>query len=79
MGALLNLARGSNADIEHAARANAFEGQWREFESLLAVVGPVFNVTVTEYELIREAARRDLPAALEAYRDMAKQIEANRC
>lgn len=54
------------------------ELQWREFESLLAIVGSACNTPPHEYELIRQAARRDLQAALEAYRGMARQIEANR-
>lgn len=50
---------------------------WQEFESLLAIVGPAYNTPAHEYELICEVARQDLPAALEAYRGMARQIEAN--
>lgn len=49
--------------------------QWREFESLLARVAPAYNTPVHEYAEIREAAARDLAAALECYRLMAKQIK----
>lgn len=51
---------------------------WREFESLLAIVGPAYIVTEAEYELIRDAAMRDLENALYSYRQMAEQIERNR-
>ena len=45
--------------------------QLREFESLLAIVGPAYNTPANEYADIREAARRNLQAALECYRLMA--------
>ena len=53
-------------------------GDWREFESLLAIVGPAYSTPAHEYELIRATARQDLSTALDAYREMAKQIEAIR-
>ena len=52
------------------------ELRWEEFESLLAIVGPANRTPAHEYAELREAARNDLPAALIAYRDMARQIEA---
>lgn len=48
--------------------------QWREFESLLAIVAPAYNTPAHELEEIREAARNDLTWALIAYRFMAKEI-----
>lgn len=48
------------------------ELNWREFEALLAIVAPAYNTPAHEYAEMREAARRDLPAAIHAYRDMAK-------
>ena len=49
------------------------ELRWKEFESLLAIVGPAYRTPTHEYAEMREAARNDLPAALIAYRDMARQ------
>ena len=49
--------------------------QWREFESLLAIVAPAYNTPAHELEEIRDTARNDLTSALIAYRVMAKQIE----
>ena len=54
------------------------ELQWREFESLLAIVGPAYNTPSHEYEVIRELARNDLSAAISCYRIMAAQIVANK-
>jgi hypothetical protein len=48
--------------------------QWREFESLLAIVAPAYNTPAHELDEIREAARNDLALALVAYRLMAKEI-----
>jgi hypothetical protein len=48
--------------------------QWREFESLLAIVAPAYNTPANELDEIREAARNDLASALTAYRLMAKEI-----
>ena len=45
-----------------------------EFEALLSIVGPAYRTPAHEYALLRELARNDLPAALAAYRDMARQI-----
>ncbi len=50
------------------------ELQWREFESLLAVVGKAFRTPPPQYREIRETAGGDLNAALVAYREMAAQI-----
>ena len=49
--------------------------QWREFETLLAIVGPAYRTPEHEYAEMRAAARGDLPGALLAYRDMAAQIK----
>ncbi len=51
------------------------ELQWREFESLLAIVAPTYNTPAHELEEIREAAESDLLAALCAYRLMARHIK----
>jgi hypothetical protein len=47
------------------------ELQWREFESLLAIVAPAYKTPAHELDEIREAARTDLTAALIAYQTMA--------
>lgn len=52
------------------------ELQRREFESLLAIVGPAYNTPAHEYPEIRQAAASDLPAAILAYRTLAKLSEA---
>lgn len=65
------------ADIKSHKASIVCELQWREFESLLAIVGPGYRTPAAEYALMREAAGNDLPAALVAYRDMAKQIRGN--
>ena len=51
--------------------------QWREFMSLLGIVGPAYNTASHEYAEIREAARGDLASALIAYRVSARQVAAN--
>jgi hypothetical protein len=50
--------------------------QWREFESLLAIVAPAYDTQSPELDEIRAVARGDLASALIAYRLMAKQIES---
>lgn len=50
-------------------------GDWREFESLFAIVGPAYRTPAHEYPLMRQAARQDMPAALIAYGEMARQIK----
>ena len=47
--------------------------QWKEFESLLASVGPKYTTAPDEYVQIRDAARRDIQAALECFRTMANK------
>ena len=54
-----------------------YELQWQEFESLLASVAPAYNTPAHELDEIRVLARADLPAALCAYRAMAKQMHPN--
>ena len=51
--------------------------QWREFESLLAIVGPAYRTPEHEYAEMRAAARSDLACALVAYREVARQVDAN--
>ena len=51
--------------------------QWREFESLLAIVGPAYRTPDHEYAEMRTAARNDLACALLAYRTLARQVAAN--
>lgn len=53
------------------------ELQWREFESLLAIVAPAYNTPAHELDEIRQAARGDLVAALVSYRLMAKEVQGN--
>ena len=64
------------ADIKLHKANIVRELQWREFESLLAIVAPAYRTPEHEFAAMREAALNDLPAALVAYRDMARQIEA---
>jgi hypothetical protein len=52
--------------------------QWREFESLLAIVAPAYNTPAHELDEIRETARNDLASALIAYRLMATEIRTFR-
>jgi hypothetical protein len=47
--------------------------QWREFESLLAIVGPAFNTPAHEYAEIREVAAGDPINALECFRTLAER------
>jgi len=49
---------------------------WQYFEQLLAIVGPAYQTPAHEYALLRELARKDLPAATTCYRIMAAQIVA---
>lgn len=49
--------------------------QWREFMSLLGIVGPAYKTPAHELAEIRDTGRSDLTSALIAYRVMAKQIE----
>jgi len=74
MGALLNLAMGSVADVEQDAGDRLSADQWREFESLLAIVGAAYRTPASQYQEIRAVAARDIGAAIESYRIMAKQI-----
>ena len=61
-----------------AAKPNIInELQWREFEALLAIVGPTYKTPEDEYAQIRAEARRDLPGALLCYRDLLKQLAPN--
>ena len=47
------------------------ELHWREFEVLLAIVGPAHNTPKHEYAVMRECAQADLANALICYRSMA--------
>ena len=51
--------------------------KWREFMSLLGIVGPAYNTPAHELDEIRNTARDDLSSALISYRLMAKQIESH--
>ena len=64
----------SGADRAEAERLALLDDQWRELESLLAIVGPVFRTSEHEYAVMRECARGDLANALTCYRSMAEQI-----
>lgn len=63
------------AGLALASPAGENGDQWREFESLLEIVAPVYNTPSRELAEIRETARNDLASALIAYRLLAKQIE----
>jgi len=61
-----------------AAKPNIIkELQWREFEVLLAIVGPAYKTPVDEYAQIRAVARHDLSGALICYRELLKQLAIN--
>ena len=62
---------GSAQQVHTAQQADS--EQWREFETLLAIVGPAYNTPAHEYAEIRDAARRDIQAALECYRLLANE------
>jgi hypothetical protein len=51
------------------------ELQWREFESLLAIVAPAYRTPSHELDEIRAATRNDLGSAVIAYRLMASHIQ----
>jgi hypothetical protein len=53
------------------------ELQWQEFEALLSIVAPAYNTPAHEYAEIRATALADLACALIAYRDLARQVDAN--
>ncbi|MFM7460040.1 MAG: hypothetical protein ACKO15_04270 [Burkholderiales bacterium] len=63
-------AQGASGDISQNTG-----DQWREFETLLAIVAPAYNTPEHEYAEIREAAAGDMAAALETYRSMAAQVK----
>lgn len=46
----------------------------QEFERLLVRVGPAYGTPPEEYPLIREAAAKDIDAALQSYRAMAEEL-----
>ena len=46
---------------------------WREFEMLLAIVGPTYKTPEDEYAQIRAVAHHDLSGALLSYRVLLKQ------
>ena len=50
---------------------------WREFEMLLAIVGPAYKTPEDEYAQIRAVARHDLSGALICYRELLKQLAIN--
>jgi hypothetical protein len=62
------------AELALATSVSECGEEWREFESLLAIVAPAYNTPAHELDEIREAARRDIASALIAYRPMAKEI-----
>ena len=51
--------------------------QWLEFKRLLAIVAPAYRTPAHEYAEMRAAARGDLACALIAYRELARQVDAN--
>ena len=63
------------AEIKAQKASIIHELHWREFESLLAIVGPAYRTPAHEYAVIRQAAEQDMTAALIAYREMARQID----
>jgi|GEM_PF-1817664 len=50
--------------------------QWREFMSLLGIVGPAYNTPAHELDEIRNTARDDLSSALILYRLMVPNTKA---
>lgn len=62
------------SDIRTRKQLIIDELRWREFESLLAVVGPAYRTPAHEYAEMRECALGDLANALTCYQSMAKQI-----
>ena len=63
------------ATLALAKRTESDTEAWREFESLLAIVGPAHDTPAHEYPKMRQAAANDLPAAILAFRDMADRIK----
>lgn len=59
-------------DVKDAVLADP----WRELEGLICIVAADNKIPDWEYPLLLETARGDFEAALECYRDMARQIEA---
>ena len=59
---------------QQVGNAAAFMDQWREIESLLAIVGPAYRTPEQEYVEMRSAARGDLANALPCFRELARQI-----
>lgn len=60
---------GAAAHFQDAAKA--------EFEALLMRVAPYFQTPEHEYADIRETAAKDIEAALQSYRLMAKEIDVD--
>ena len=76
MGALLAIAKGGVDNEKVGDCEKSTNAQWREFEVLLAILGPAYQTPAHEYSQMREAARHDLPAALICYRSLLAQITA---
>ena len=51
-------------------------GDWREFESLLAIFAPAYNTSAHEIDELRQLARDNIDDALSCYRIMAKQVRS---
>lgn len=66
-----------HVDENNSAQEGGTNAQWREFETLLAIVGPAYRTPEHEYAEMREAARSELANALIAYRELAHQVVAN--
>lgn len=56
--------------------AHYLDTAWAEFEALLKRVAPYYQTPEHEYAEIRETAAKDIEAALQTYRLMAKELEA---
>ena len=60
------------SDIRAQKQLIIDELRWREFERLLAIVGPSYNTPAHEFDEMREVARQDLNSALTCYADLAR-------
>lgn len=62
---------------QQAGNDPAFARDWREFESLLAIVGPAYRTPMHDYAEMRKLAQNDIESALSAYREIVRQIHGS--
>ncbi len=53
-----------------------YQDAWVEFEALMKRVAPYYQTPAHEYAEIRESAAKDIEAALQSWRLMAKELDA---